>query len=239
MRRAIAPTGTLRAVFLASNPVQGRIDPQTRAVTGPAADIVRELAARIGVPFTITGLDGVPAVMDAVNKGSADLGFLAFDVARASQVNFTQPYSIGHNTYMVRRDSMIQSIADADRPGAKIGVGAGDAVDLHLTRSLKNAQLVRPANRTMEEAVRMLIAGEIDAFAANRQRLTEVSTQTPSVRLIPGSVLPVQQSLVVGKENTAAVSLLNPFIDTLRDSGFLGTAIERAKLAGVEVAPKK
>jgi ABC-type amino acid transport substrate-binding protein len=86
--------------------------------------------------------------------------------------------------------------------------------------------------------VRLLATGEIDAFAANRQRLTEVSAQTPTLRLIPGSVLPVQQSLVVGKENTAAVSLLNPFIDSLRDSGFLRTTIERANLAGVEVAPR-
>jgi polar amino acid transport system substrate-binding protein len=239
LRTAVAPTGTLRAVFLASNPVQGRVNSQTGAVTGPAADITRELAGRIGVPFTITGLDGVPAVMDAVNKGTADIGFLAFDLARASQVNFTQAYSIGHNTYMVRRDSPIQTIADADRAGVRIGVGAGDAVDLHLTRTLKLAQLVRPTNRTMEEAVRMLAAGEIEAFAANRQRLTEISAQAPNMRLIPGSVLPVQQSLAVGKEKNAAVPLLNRFIDAIRDSGFLRDAIERANLAGVEVAPRE
>ena len=89
LRNALAPTGTLRAVFLASNPVQGRVNASTGVVTGPAAEIVRELAQRIGVPSTITGLDGVPAVMDAVNKGTADIGFLAFDVARASQINFT------------------------------------------------------------------------------------------------------------------------------------------------------
>jgi polar amino acid transport system substrate-binding protein len=140
---------------------------------------------------------------------------------------------------MVRRDSPIQTIADADRAGVRIGVGAGDAVDLHLTRTLKQAQLVRPTNRTMEEAVRMLTAGEIEAFAANRQRLTEVSTQSPNMRLVPGSVLPVQQSLAVAKENAAAVPLLNRFIDAIRDSGVLRSAIDRANLAGVEVAPKE
>jgi hypothetical protein len=33
-----APTGTLRAIFLASNPAQGRVDAATGAVSGPAVD---------------------------------------------------------------------------------------------------------------------------------------------------------------------------------------------------------
>lgn len=239
MRDAIAPTGTLRGVFLATNPVQGYVNPQTGEVTGPASDIVRELAGMAGVPFSVRGLDGVPAVMEAVSKGAADIGFLAFDPTRAVQVSFTQPYSIGHNTYMVRRDSPIRSIDDADRAGVRIGVGAGDAVDLHLSRTLKAAQIVRPTNRTIEEFVRMLTAGEIEAYAANIQRLTEAAARTPNLRLVPGSVLPVQQSIVLAKENTAGVSIINRFINETRVSGFLRDVIARAKLAGVEVAPSE
>ena len=37
----VAPTGTLRASFLSTNPVQGRIDSSTGAITGPVADLVR------------------------------------------------------------------------------------------------------------------------------------------------------------------------------------------------------
>jgi len=238
MRQALAPKGELRAVFLASNPVQARIDSKTGEVSGPAADIARELASRMGVRVSIRGLDGVPAVMDAVARGDADIGFLAYDPTRAVQVGFTQPYSIGHNTYMVRGDSKIQAIDDTDRAGVRIGVGAGDAVDLHLTRTLKQAQIVRPSNRTMEEALRLLLSGEVDAFAANRQRLTEIAAQNSNVRLLPGSVLPVQQSIVVSKENSAGIALLNRFIDEIRSSGFLRESIDRAKLAGVEPAPK-
>jgi polar amino acid transport system substrate-binding protein len=237
-RRALAPTGTLRAVFLGSNPVQGRVDAQTGAVSGPAADVVREVAGRLGVPFSIRGLDGVQAVMNAVTQGTADIGFLAFDPTRAELVGFSQPYSIGHNAYMVRQDSPIRTVEDADRAGFRIGVGAGDAVDLHLSRTLKQAQIVRPGDRTMEQAVRMLTAGEIDAFAANRQRLAEAMSGAPNMRLVPGSVLGVQQSIVVRKDNTAAISAINRFIDELRASGFLQRSISGAGLAGVEVAPK-
>ena len=49
----LAPTGTLRATFLAANPVQGTVDPATGEVRGPAADLGRELARRLGVSFSI------------------------------------------------------------------------------------------------------------------------------------------------------------------------------------------
>ena len=49
-RTVLAPTGTLRASFIITNPVQGRVDAQTGATTGPAPDLVRELARRLGVP---------------------------------------------------------------------------------------------------------------------------------------------------------------------------------------------
>ena len=37
----LAPTGTLRAVFLGGNPVQGRVDPKTGEATGTVADLVK------------------------------------------------------------------------------------------------------------------------------------------------------------------------------------------------------
>ena len=55
----LAPTGTLRAVFLGGNPVQGRIDPQTGKAAGPVADIVEALAKKIGVPYVIVGAPNI------------------------------------------------------------------------------------------------------------------------------------------------------------------------------------
>lgn len=238
LRDAIAPGGTLRAAFLGGNPVQGVVNPQTQEVTGPVAEIVRELARRMGAPFAILPVQGVPAVMDAVRTGAADIGFLAYDATRAEQVAFTQPYILGHNTYMVKADSPIRTFADADRAGMRIGAGAGDAVDLFLSRTLKQARLVHPREATLDEIVRMLAAGEADAYAANQQRLTEAAARAPGFRILDGSVLPVQQSIVARKENAAAIAALNRFIDQIRDSGFLQAVVARARIAGVEVAPR-
>jgi hypothetical protein len=51
MAGALFPTGILRATFLGGNPVQGSVDPQTGSVSGPAVDLVRELARQLGVPL--------------------------------------------------------------------------------------------------------------------------------------------------------------------------------------------
>src|SRR5260221_6238325 len=61
--QSFAPTGVLRAVFLGSNPVQGRTDSRTGAVSGPANDLIRELAARLGVPFSLEGVADVRTVI--------------------------------------------------------------------------------------------------------------------------------------------------------------------------------
>src|SRR5260370_16542108 len=51
----LVPTGTLRATFLANNPVQAVTDAKSGEVSGPAADLTRELARRLPVPFPIKG----------------------------------------------------------------------------------------------------------------------------------------------------------------------------------------
>jgi ABC-type amino acid transport substrate-binding protein len=49
----IAPGGTLRAVYLGSNPAQAVQDRSTGAIRGVAADLARELGKRINVPVEL------------------------------------------------------------------------------------------------------------------------------------------------------------------------------------------
>ncbi len=113
----LAPTGTLRAAFLATNPVQGRIDPRTGAVTGPVADLVRELARRLGVPWVLLPEPNPAAVIERMKAHQADIGFLAYEAARATQVAFSEPYALVASAYLVRADSPLMISADVDRHG--------------------------------------------------------------------------------------------------------------------------
>ncbi|MBV8843416.1 MAG: transporter substrate-binding domain-containing protein [Bryobacterales bacterium] len=236
---ALAPTGTLRVTFLGGNPVQGRVDAATGAVTGPVADLTQELAKRLSVPFKVFPSAGVREVLDAVKMHSADIGFLAFDATRAAEVDFSQPYSLAYNSYIVSADSPIRTGAEIDHAGVRVAAPRGDSGDLYLSRTLKQAELKSIAGLNPDGAFKMLGAHEIDAYATNRARLTEMAARFPGLRVLPENFFAVEQSMVVAKGNTAGVEYLNRFIDGVRDSGFLKSVLVRANLSGVEIAPPK
>jgi len=83
----------------------------------------------------------------------------------------------------------------------------------------------------------MLSAKEVDAYAANKQRLSEAAAHAPNVRILGDNFLGVEQAIVVAKGDTESLNVVNRFIDDVRASGFIRAAIERAKLVGVDVAP--
>ena len=115
----LAPTGTLRAAFLAGNPVQGRIDAQTGEASGPAPDLVKELARKLGVPYAIIPAQDARAVIDALKNKTADIGFLAYDETRAREVDFGAAFVVMFNSYLVRANSPFQQSADVDRAGSE------------------------------------------------------------------------------------------------------------------------
>jgi len=237
LAKDVAPTGTLRATYIATNPVQAFVDPATKEVRGPAAALARELAKRTRVPVTITGAKGVEGVIESVKNGEADIGFVAYDTVRAAQVDFSQNYALAQNTYIVPGNSPIRSVADADRPGVRIGVGLNDAGDYFLTRTLKQAELKRNEGGIGDAAVKLLLDRELDAYAGNRMRLHAVAQKTPGLRLVPDNFYGVEQAVIVPKGNPARLAIINSMIDEARASGLIADAIARAGLVGVDVAP--
>lgn len=235
----LAPTGTLRATYIGQNPVQAFIDPTTNEVRGPSAEITRALAQKLRVPFTIKGVQGAAGVIDSVKNGEADLGFVAYDPVRAADVDFSQTYSLAQNTYLVLEDSPLRSVDDMDKAGLRLGVAERDAGDYFLTRTLKNATLKRNPGGNMGVAVRLLNAREIEAYAANRQRLTELVAKTSGLRIVTGNFYGVEQAVIVRKGNKIFLDVIDKFLDEARSSGLIAGSIARAGLSGVDVAPPR
>lgn len=232
----LATGGTLRAVYLANNPVQARIDPVSGEQIGPAADITRILARQGGDAPQLEGLPGVRAVIDAIKKGDADIGFLAYDPDRAAEVDFSRPYAIAHNTYLTL-ESPTRNLDQMDRSDITIGVGQGDAADLFLKRTLQSATLRPNPGGSLDQALAQLQSGEIDAYAGNRQRLTEFALRNPGLRVMRDNFLGVQQAIVVAKGSPGKVALLNRFIEEARRNDTIDLSIYRAGLVGVEQVP--
>ena len=234
--RDLAPTGTLRAVYLASNPAQAVQDRATGAIRGVSADLARDLARLIGVPVEIRPVGDPKAVIDAISGAAADIGFVAFEPSRAGTVEFSQTYVLARQSFLVREDSSIRAIADIDRVGQKIAGTRNDSITLFMKRKLRQATLLEIANDPAE-IKRLLEAKEIDAFGANRQRLTNLMKDTPGLRMLPDSLFGVPQTIIVPKGKAEVLSAVNRFIDDLRASGFLQRSIDNSGVVGLEVAP--
>jgi polar amino acid transport system substrate-binding protein len=239
--QTLAPTGTLRAVFLGSNPVHGRVDPKTGSSTGPVPDIVNEMARRLGVPARIIPAPDAAGVIGALKSGAADIGFLAYDETRAREVDFGAPFLVMLNSYLVKAGSSLRTSADVDRPGVTVVAVRGQTQELFVSRSIKNAKVrvleTMPPQAGVES---LLTSGEVDAFAINRQRSLEAeAASSAKLRALPDSFLEVDQCFVVEKGARAKLEAIEQFVAEVRSSGFIKSSIDRARLTGVDVAPAK
>jgi polar amino acid transport system substrate-binding protein len=141
-------------------------------------------------------------------------------------------------TFMVPESSPLRSVSELDQPGLRISGGKGDSVTLRLARTLKQATLVETDN-TPADMKQKFAAKEIDAFGANRQRLTTLLGEMPGYRLLPDNLFGVTQAIIVPKDRTAALQAVNDFIDDVRVSGFLQDAIRKSGVIGLDMAPKE
>src|SRR3981081_3703719 len=97
----IAPGGTLRAVYLGSNPAQAVQDRATGAIRGASADLARELGKRINVPLDLKPAASPHGWSDAVSGGAAGVGFVAYEQSRAGAVEFSQSYMLVQQSFLV------------------------------------------------------------------------------------------------------------------------------------------
>jgi polar amino acid transport system substrate-binding protein len=232
----LAPTGTLRIAYLASNPAQAVRDPGSGETRGVVIDLAGELSRRLRVTVNMQGLSSPQQVIEAVAAGKADIGFVAYNPERVGPVLFSQPYMLVSQTFIVPQGSPIRSMADIDRPNRTIGATSGDSIALYLARTLRRARLVELTGASPAEIAAMLRDGRLDAFGANRQRLFILAQQEPGLRVLREDLYAVEQAIVVSKDNAEALAVINQFIDEVRASGFLDAALARSGVVGLAIA---
>jgi polar amino acid transport system substrate-binding protein len=234
----LAPTGVLRGAFLGGNPAQATRDPTSGEYTGPVPDMLKEIARQIGVPHQLIPADNAKAVMDAVNGHAADVGFLAYDETRAHVVDFSQPFYLMFNAYLVKGDSRFQKSADMDQPGVKVSATTGQTQQIFLSETLQHAKVVQMKNTPPDpEMARMLMSGEVDAFGQNRERSEAAAAKFPSLRVLNDNFSEIGQAVVVAKGDAMKLVHLNRIIRNAISSGMVKASLERAKIAGLGVAP--
>ena len=156
VRLALAPTGTLRIAVYPGSPTSMVRAPGAGEMRGLSVEVGRELARRLGVPADVVVFQRVAEVVDALKAGRADLTITNATAARAQDVDFTPPLVALELGYLALPGSPVQSFADVDRPGMRIGVSQGSTSQGVLTREFKQASVV--------PAPSLKVAGEMPNF---------------------------------------------------------------------------
>ena len=235
VRTELVPTGTLRAGINTGNAILARQD-GAGGWRGVAIDLTKELAQRVGVPHEIVLFDTVGSMVDAAKTGTWDVAFLGSEPARETVIGFTAAYLEIEATYLVPGSSPLRNASEVDRAGVKVGAPSRANYELYLTRTLKNAELIRADGQ--EAAFALLTSGKVDALAGLKQALIGLNEKMAGSRMLDGRFMAVQQSIGVPKGRDAALGYLRGFVEDAKASGLVARAIEQTGARGVSVAPR-
>ena len=227
-RKELAPTGTLRAAINLGNGVLAQKDEKTGEPKGVTPDLARELGKRLGVPVQLVTYEAAGKVFDGASKNEWDIAFVAIEPVRASVIEFTAPYVLIEGVYAVPKDSPIKALADVDKAGNRIAVGLKSAYDLFLTRTIKNATIVRAATGGSRAMIDLFRDEKLEVVAGVRQPLADYAKDHADMRLIDEPFMQIEQAMGTPKGRLAGVAYLRAFIEEMKASGFVADALKRS-----------
>jgi polar amino acid transport system substrate-binding protein len=234
-RQALAPTGKLRVGLQLGSPHNVVRDSVSGEMKGVGFDLGRELARRMGVPFEPVTYPSVGALLDAGKTGAWDVAFVGFSPERAKEWNFTGLHLEIEFGYLVPGGSSISTMADIDRPGIRVAVQEKSQPDVFLSRTLKNAVVVRAPS--LAGTLEVLKSGRADAIFSIKPSLFEASNQLPGSRVLDGRAGVDPHAMALPKDRDLGVAYARQFIEAAKSEGLVQGAIERVGMRGAVVAP--
>jgi polar amino acid transport system substrate-binding protein len=229
----VAPTGTLRAALITSNPVlvTRRSD---GTLGGVSVAIARALAAYLGIPVDLKPYDNPARYNESLAMDDWDIGLAARDPSRAEHLAFSVTFMEVDNGYVARPGAAANHAEEVDLPGVKIAVANGSAPHTVLRRLIKNAEIVAVPGG-FEPAREVLATGKADVYGENLHLAHRIADALSGARVLPGRFNVVQMAIGVRKRGAAALPAIDQFVIGIRSDGTVQRAIVEADLRGVRV----
>ena len=114
-----------------------------------------------------------------------------------------------------------------DKPGTRIGVNKASAYDLFLTRTIKNATIVRAHTGGGSAMIELYRKEKLDVVAAVKQPLVEYAKTNSDMRVMDGRFMEIQQAMGTPKGRLVGAGYLRTFVEEMKASE-IGTVRERS-----------
>jgi polar amino acid transport system substrate-binding protein len=195
---------------------------------------MRELASRLGVPVEFVAYPSPGELAETSDKGAWDIAILAIEQTRAQKISFSPAITEIEATYVVRKDAALRSIGQVDAPGIRIATADKAGYELFLTRTLRNAALIR--TKGSRASIDLFNERRADAVAGLRPALLDVMNTMPEGRLLDGKFMTVNHGFAIPRERPAAEAYLKAFVEDISASGFVARSIQRHGIQGLSAS---
>ena len=203
--------------------------------SGFNVDIMNAISLETGLKFEYLPLPWNEAIK-ALNRGEVDaLQGMKYSPARDKIYDFSDSYFTSSQGIFVRKQNLsIFHIEDLN--GRKVAVQKGDIAQ-DLLRELHDTVFVE--TKSQEEALELLLKGDVDAFVGNRitgQYFLQKSNHQADVKIVGDPIDPTAYGVAVLPANRELLEKLNEGIKAIKQNGTYGK-IER-KWFGEYVLPR-
>ena len=237
LMQELVPTGRLRvgvAYAATSTPLLVAKD-ATGDVRGVPRDLGAALAKALAVPMEVVAMATTAELTEACSIGAIDVGFMPVDDVRRERLDFSPPYFVIEDTYLVTGSSDIRRIGDVDRPEITVVGIAGSTTMRAAGRSLKAAKIV--SAKSIDEAMAMMKVGTVQVFALTHDALATLEEELPGSRVLEGSFQTTGVAIAVHKDHPAAIAYITSFIKNAKADGTVRRAFDDAGLNALPIAP--
>jgi polar amino acid transport system substrate-binding protein len=130
---------------------------------------------------------------------------------------------------------MLVTPEDVDHSGIRVGVAQDSPTYGYLSRTLRNAQIVRITGGPVF-AEQALSFGRVEVYADYTQLAYLIQAQVPGSTVIAQPLNVVRMVIAIPKGNADALPSVNDFVASAKRDGTIANAIKAAGLRGVRVA---
>ena len=180
-------------------------------------DLIRVVIAKTDLELQFLPLPWEEALR-ALQEGRVDaVGGMKYDAERAHYFDFSEEYLISSLAIFVARDnSIIVELSDLEN--RRIAVQKDDIA----YQKLKNRVLELTATITQEEAIKLLLAGKVDAVVGNRmagQYIVQRLGAMERVKSVGGFINPERYGFAVRRGNEELLAKFNEGLRKVKNDG--------------------
>lgn len=127
----------------------------------------------------------------------------------------------------------MHTVADVDRTDVRVGVKAGSAYDLYLSRTLEQATVIRGS-----EGTEIFAAEQLEVAAGIRAPVEDFVAACGDPRILEPPFMEIAQAVGTMRDRAPqTVAFLHSVVEELKASGFVADSLHRSGRRDAVVAP--